>query len=121
MCSISATSDLSSVDRRVVAEDFQRQLHPRQRRAQIVRHAGQHLGALPDLALDAVAHRQKGDRRLADLDRTLDLEKRHVPALAETVGRRRQPAQRLDLVAQKQQSPPPSSTSDEPTIHMIKM
>ena len=50
--SISATSDLSSATLGL-AEQLERELHPGQRRAQIVRHAGQHFGALANLPLDA--------------------------------------------------------------------
>ena len=87
--SISATSDFSSADDRVVAEQFERQLHPGQRRAQIVRHAGEHLGALADLALDAVAHLHEGGGGLAHFERALDLGERRPAGPCRT--RRRPP------------------------------
>ncbi len=79
--------------RRIIAEQFERELHPRQRGAQIVRDAGQHLRALADLSLDSIAHYQKGDGCLADLDGAFNLEEGNRAALAEALGRRRQSAQ----------------------------
>ena len=88
-------------DRRVAAEQLQAELHPGQRRAQIVRHAGEHLGALADLALDALAHANKGHRGLPHFEGAFGFDERHRPALAEFLGGGRQAAQRLHLVAQE--------------------
>ncbi len=66
-----------------------------------MRHPSQHLRALANLSLNSVAHLQKRDRRLANLERAFDFEERHLMTLAEPVGCRRQTAQRFNLIAQK--------------------
>ena len=86
-----------------ILEQGELQFEARQHRAQIVADAGQHDGALLDIALDAVAHLDEGMRRLAHLARAARLEiGRRRPPSAETVGRLRQPQDRFDLVAQEQ-------------------
>ncbi len=108
-------------DGRVVTEDLQRQLHSGERRAQIVRHPGQHLGALADLALDAVAHREEGDCRLAHFDGALDFEKRRrsgpLPKLSAATASRRSDFTWL----RKNTAAIASNTTDEPTIQMTKI
>ena len=71
--------------------------------AEVVAHAGQHDGALLDMALDAVAHLDEGVGRLAHLARAARAEVlwRRAP-LAEALGRLRQAQDRLDLVAQEE-------------------
>src|SRR5215472_1729511 len=64
------------LDRRIIAEQLKCELHSGQWRAQIVRYAGEHLCALPDLTPNAIAHPHERQGRLADLGRTLDLEER---------------------------------------------
>ena len=78
------------------------QLHPGQRRAQVVADAGEQLGALGDLAPDALAHDDEGGRRLAHLAGALGLEIAHRQALAEAVGGLGEAAHRADLVAQEE-------------------
>ena len=67
-----------------------------------MRDAGEHLGALADLAPDPVAHLIEGDRGLTHFERALDLAERHRAALAEALRGGGQAPQRLDLVAQEQ-------------------
>ena len=76
--------------------------HPRQRRAQIVRHAGQHLGALGHLAVQPLAHLEEGHAGLAHFGGAFEAEARNVAALAEIVGGDSEAAQRLDLVAHEE-------------------
>ena len=85
----------------VVGDQRQRQLHTGQRRAQIVRHAGEHFGALTDLTLDAVAHPDERGGRLPDLESALDLCEDDRASLPEPVRGRREPAQRFYLIAQE--------------------
>jgi len=61
--------------------------------------AGQHFGALGDLAADAFAHGDKGGGGLADFLGPFGLEARRFPPLAEIVRRLGQPADGFDLVA----------------------
>ena len=65
-------------------------------------HAGQHDGALLDMALDAVAHLDEGVGGLAHLARAARAEIlwRRAP-FAEAFGRFRQAQDRLDLIAQE--------------------
>ena len=78
----------------------QRQLHPGQRRAQVVADARQHRGALLDLPLDARAHVQKRAGRAADLLGAGGAERQRT-ALAEGLGGFGELADRPDLVAQE--------------------
>ena len=75
------------------------QFHSGERRAQIMRHPGQHFRALDDLPLDALAHEQEGRSRLAYLGGAGGLEVGHVTTLAEAVRGGRQSADGTDLVA----------------------
>ncbi len=63
--------------------------------------AGEHGGALVDLALDALAHLVEGDRRLAHLAGAARGEIGHGAALAEIVDGGGQSEDRADLVAQE--------------------
>ena len=94
---------LQLVDVGAVAEHRQLQLHARQGGAQVMADAGQHIGTLGDLALDAVAHDQEGPGRLAHLAGALRLEVRRVVAFAEAVRRGGEAPDRPDLVAHEQQ------------------
>ncbi len=85
-----------------VVHQLELEPHARQGRAQVVRDAGEHLGALCDLALDALTHAEEGGRRLAHFGGALRPERRHVDAAPERFRRRRKPAQRAHLVAQEQ-------------------
>ena len=78
------------------------ELEAGQHRAQIVRDAGQHGGALLDRALDAPLHLDEGLRRAAHLARAARPEVRHLAALAEALGGVGEPQDRPDLVAQEQ-------------------
>ena len=78
----------------------QRQLHPGERRAQVVADAGEHLGALLDLALQPRAHRQERGAGAADLLGAGRAERQRA-ALAEGLGRLGERADRADLVAQE--------------------
>ena len=64
-------------------------------------HPGQHLGALVDVAADAVAHAQKGGGGLAHFGGARRFQLERADALAEAVGGLGQAAYRADLVAQK--------------------
>ena len=66
-----------------------------------MRHPGQHVGALLDMAFEAIAHRDKRHRRTAHLSSTFGLELRAVAAHAKIVGRHRQTANGAHLVAHK--------------------
>ncbi len=77
------------------------QLEAREHRAQVVRDAGQHGGALLDGALDARLHLEESGRRAPHLARAARPEIRRVAALAEAFGGVGQPLDRLDLVAQE--------------------
>ena len=72
------------------------------RRAQVVADGGQHLGALADVAQDAVAHQVEGVGGLADLQGTARAEVADVAALAEAVGGAGELADRPDLQAQEE-------------------
>ena len=61
---ISSTSSFSGLNLRAVAEKGQFQPEARENGAQIVADAGQHGGALLDMARDAVRHVEKGLARL---------------------------------------------------------
>ena len=58
-----------------------------------MRHAGEHLGALADLTLDAVAHPDERGRRLPDLEGALDLCEDDRTPFPEPVGGGGQPPQ----------------------------
>ena len=64
--------------------------------------AGQHFGALLDMAFDAFAHGEEGLGGAAHLRGAVRLEVRHGATLAEGVGGARQPLYRTHLVAQEQ-------------------
>jgi hypothetical protein len=66
-----------------------------------VAHRGQQLGALADVAQDAVPHQVERVRRLADFQRALQAHVAHVPALAEALGGARQAADGPDLEPQE--------------------
>ena len=87
--------------RRFLLDQRQFELEAREHGAQVVRHAGQHRGALLDGALDARLHLDEGLRRAPHLARAARTEIRHFAALAETFGGVGQPQDRLDLVAQE--------------------
>ena len=91
-----------AVDFGAVADQGQFELEAGQDGAKVVRHAGQHRGALLDRALDARFHLDEGLRRAADFAGAARMEIRRLAALAETFRRVRQPQDRLDLVAQEQ-------------------
>ena len=93
---------LHRLDLRAVAEQREFELEAGQDRAQVVRHAGQHGGALLDRALDAPLHLEEGLRRAAHLARPARAEVRHLAALAETLGGVGEPQDRPDLIAQEQ-------------------
>ena len=77
------------------------QPHAGQRGPEVVRDPGQHLRTLRDLTLDAPLHLQEGGARETNLGRACGLEVGHGPTLAQRVGRRRQPPDGANLVAQK--------------------
>ena len=88
------------------------------RRAQVVADAGQHLGALRDLAADAGAHLVEGAARdLAHLGGAVEDELADIAALAEIIGGLRQALDRPHLAAHEQRRHGESSTSEVPTIH----
>ncbi len=64
--------------------------------------AGEHLGALPDLAADALAHLDEGGGGLAHLARALGLEVGDVAALAERFGGLGEAADGPHLLAQEE-------------------
>ena len=86
----------------VVGQHRQLQLHPRQRRAQIVGNAGQHLRSFADLTLNALFHLDKGNAGAAHFRRTVRLELFIVHPFAELFGRFRQIGDRTNLNAQEQ-------------------
>ena len=102
MPAISSTSFLMASTSGLVAEQCQFELEARQNGAQIVRHAGEHGGALLDRALDADFHFQKCGRRAPHLARAARPEVRRLAALAERLGGVGEPHDRPDLVAQEQ-------------------
>ncbi len=83
------------------AEQRQFELEAGEDGAQIVRHAGQHGGALLDAALDPAFHFQEGEGGAANLARAARAEVRHLASLAEAFGRIGKPQDRADLVAQE--------------------
>ena len=91
-----------AVDLGTVADQRQFKLEAGQDGTQIVRHAGQHRGALLDGALDARFHLQKRLRGAAHFTRAAGTEVRRLTALAEAFGGIGQPQDRPDLVAQEQ-------------------
>jgi hypothetical protein len=64
-----------------VAHFFQAQAHAGQRRLQVVRDRGQHLGALRDMLADARLHRIEGGAGLADLAGAFQLQRRWLMSL----------------------------------------
>ena len=92
----------------------QRQLHAGQRRLEIMADAGQHFGALADMALDALAHGDEGLGGAAHFGGAIGLEVRHGAALAEAVGGARQPLDRPHLVAQEQDRHAPAGSAPSP-------
>ncbi|OIQ64827.1 hypothetical protein GALL_536210 [mine drainage metagenome] len=90
------------VDFRTVADQRQFELEAGQDGAQIVRHAGQHRGALLDRALDARFHLQERLRGAAHLARPAGAEVGRLASLAEALGGIRKTQDRFDLVAQEQ-------------------
>ena len=93
---------LDRVHFRTVAEQRELELEARQDGAQIVRHPGQHGGALLDRALDADFHFQEGGGGAAHFACAARAEIRNLAALAERLGGVGQPHDRPDLVAQEQ-------------------
>jgi hypothetical protein len=79
----------------------QLELQPGERGAQVVADRGQQGGALVDVALDAGLHGQEGGGGLPHLPRAVGPEG-DVGALAEGLGRGRQPLDRAHLVADEQ-------------------
>ena len=92
---------LDGVDFGAVAEQGEFKLKARQNGAQIVRHAGQHRGALLDGALDACFHFQEGRGSPADFPRAARPEVRRLAALAEGFGGVGQADDRANLIAQE--------------------
>ena len=90
------------VDLGAVPDQRQFELEPRQQRAQVVRDAGQHGGALVHGALDAAFHLDEGLRGAAHLARAARLEGRRLAPLAEALGRVGERQDRPDLIAQEQ-------------------
>ena len=84
-----------------VAEQRQFELEARQDRAQVVRDAGQHRGALLDGALDAALHFQKRGGGTAHFARAARPEILRLAALAEGLGGVGKPHDRPDLIAQE--------------------
>ena len=64
-----------------------------------MRNSRQHRRALRDLALDALAHRLKGRRRLAHFARAFGLEAEIIPSLAEILGGLGKAPDRFHLIA----------------------
>ena len=93
---------LDGLDLGAVAEQRELELEPRQHRAQVVRDAGEHGGALLDRALDARFHFQKRGCGAAHFAGAARPKVRRLAALAERFGGVGQPHDRLDLVAQEQ-------------------
>ena len=87
--------------RRPRSHQLELEPHPGQRRAQVVADRRQHLGALADVAQDALAHQVEGVGRLADLHGTARPEVADVATLAEAVGGAGELADRADLQAQE--------------------
>ena len=86
-----------------LAEQSQLELETRQNGPEVVADAGKHRRALVDMRLDPVTHFQEGLSRLAHLAGAAGTEVfGHGAALAEFVGRIREPQDGADLVAQKQ-------------------
>ena len=100
---------LHRLDLGAVAEQRQLELEAGQHGAQVVRHAGQHRGALLDRALDARLHLDEGLRGAAHLARAARPEVRHLAALAEALGGVGEPQDRPDLVAQEARSRRPAA------------
>ncbi len=99
---ISSTSFFIASISGPLAEQRQLELEARQDRAQVVRHAGEHRGALLHRALDAALHLDEGLRGAAHLARAARPEARHLAALAEAFGGVGEAQDRPDLVAQEQ-------------------
>ena len=97
---ISATSFCMSSRLGLVAHQGQRKLEPRQDRPQIMADPVEHGGALLDRALDAPLHLDEGIAGLAHFARAAR-PKLGVAPLAESFRRRREPQDRLDLIAQE--------------------
>ncbi len=89
------------LDLGAVADQSELELEAREDRAQVVRDASQHRGALLDGALDAGLHLDEGGRRAPHLARAARTEVRHFAALAEALGGVGEAQDRPDLVAQK--------------------
>ena len=87
---------------RPVLEQRQLELEAGQQRAQVVRDAGQHGGALLHRALHSPFHLHEGVRGAPHLARAARAEVRHLAPLAEALGRIRERQDRSDLVAQEQ-------------------
>ena len=98
---MSSTSFCSSSASGESLEQGELQAEAGEDRAQVVADAGEHGGALVDLALDALLHVVEGDGRLAHLAGAARRKAGHRAALAEGVDRRRQAQDRADLVAQE--------------------
>ena len=100
------------------ADQLELELHPGQRRAQVVADRRQHLGALADVAQDAMAHQVEGMRGLADLERAARPEVADVAALAEAVGGPGELADRADLQAQEVDRDRARAPIELPTIQV---
>ena len=77
--------------RPAIGEHLELEPHPGERRPEIVRDRRQQLGALADVAMDALAHQVEGRARPADLGRAGELEVADVAALAELIDRPGEP------------------------------
>ena len=89
------------VDLGAVADQSELELEAGEDRAQVMRDARQHRGALLHGALDAGLHLDEGGRCAPHLTRAARAEVRHLAALAEALGGIGEPQDRADLVAQE--------------------
>ena len=89
------------VDFGAVAEQRQFELEPGEDCAQVVRHPGEHGGALLDRPLDAAFHFQEGGGRAPNLAGAARTEVRRLAALAEGFGGVGQAHDRTNLIAQE--------------------
>ena len=95
-------ASVSGLQPALLRQHRQRQPQPGERRAQVVRHPGQHGGALRHEAQDALLHAVEGAGRLAHLLRALRPDRARVAPHAERLRRPRQPPDRPHLVAHEQ-------------------
>ena len=89
------------LDLGTVAKEGKFKLKARENGAQVMRHAGQHGGALLDRALNTALHFEKRGGGATDFARAARPEIRHFAALAEGFRGIGKPHDRADLVAQE--------------------